>query len=80
MKNNRFLKGLMERLRQWRQWLVMLYLCVSFCSLGITDDVPVWVIVAVAVNFAVAGMLTRLIVFKEFKEFKEIKEHELSNI
>lgn len=42
-----------------RQKVYVWYFCLSFCSLCITDDSPVWAIAVVILNFANAARLIK---------------------
>lgn len=51
-----------------RQKFYVWYFCLSLCFLCITDDSPVWAIVAVVLNFANAVRLLRRVPLNNDKE------------
>lgn len=44
-----------------KQKMIVWYFTVSFCSLCITDDSPIWIIALVVLNFANAARLIKKI-------------------
>jgi hypothetical protein len=49
----------------WKQRLIVLYFCLSFCTLCIGDDSPIWAIILVVANFANAARLIRKVPLPE---------------
>lgn len=45
----------------WKQKAIVWYFVISFCSLCITDDSPLWAIAIVVLNFANAARLIKKI-------------------
>ena len=52
----------------WKQKAICLYFLISFCSLCITDDSPLWAIAFVILNFANAVRLLRKVPIPKIEE------------
>lgn len=42
-----------------KQRLIVLYFALSFCSLCITDETPLWIVILIVLNFANAARLIK---------------------
>ena len=54
----------------WKQKAIVLYFVISFCSLCITDDSPLWAIAFVVLNFANAARLIRKVPISDDNDTK----------
>lgn len=50
-----------------KQKMIVWYFTVSFCSICITDDSPIWIIALVVLNFANAARLIKKIPLPEIE-------------
>jgi len=52
----------------WKQRLIAWYFVLSFCSLCVGDETPLWIIGLVVLNFANAARLIRKVPFPDESE------------
>ena len=60
-----FINGFKMPELTWKQKAIVWYFGLSFCLLGISDESPLWLIVAMMLNFANAVRLARKVPFPE---------------
>lgn len=74
IKKQKAMKNLINEFRMpgltWKQKLIVWYFIISFCSLCITDDSPLWAIAFVVLNFANAARLIRKVPLPEIDNEK----------
>ena len=51
----------------WKQRLIVWYFALSFCSLCVSDETPIWILLLIVLNFANAARLVRKVPLPEIE-------------
>jgi hypothetical protein len=51
----------------WKQRLIVWYFALSFCSLFVSDETPLWIIILIVLNFANAARLVKKVPLPEIE-------------
>ncbi len=62
---NEILKELTLPSLTWKQRLIVWYFAISFCTLCVGDDTPIWIIILIVLNFGNAARLVRKVPLPE---------------